>query len=143
MSRPVPALVVGLCSHGLAICRSLGRKGIPVSALESDRRLPGLGTRYAEIELTEDITGPGLIDAIVRVAGRLGDKPVLFLTNDNMVRTVAQHYDRIEATCRFSWPDPDRILQLLSKDNLEGLTRAAGLAYPSTHILSGSRDIDR
>ena len=114
-----------------------------VIALESDRGLPGLRTRYADVELTEDIKGPGLIDAIVRVAERLDEKPVLFLTNDNMVRTVAQQFDRIEPTCRILWSDPRRILEMLSKDNLERLACAAGLRYPATHIISASGDLDR
>src|SRR5262249_3101934 len=35
-TNPTPAVVVGMCTHGLAIARSLGRKGIPVVGLESN-----------------------------------------------------------------------------------------------------------
>lgn len=143
VSRRVPALVVGLCSHGLAICRSLGRRGIPVYALESNADLPGLKTRYAEPIFVRNINGPELVDDLVRVRHRFAEKPVLYLTNDHMVRVVAHAYEQIRSRYRLNWPAGDLVLRLLDKANLESLARESGLLYPDTFTLSSNDDLDK
>ena len=52
-------------------------------------------------------------------------RPVLFLTNDNMVRNVAEHAHTLAARFRWSWQDTaPEILRLLNKQHLpDGLRR--------------------
>lgn len=101
----VPAVVVGLCAHGLQIVRELFLTGVPVIALESDCSLPGTKTCCATIRAAADINGPGLIDELDKLAGSLapGLRPVLFLTNDRMVQTVADAADHVNKQYRLSW----------------------------------------
>ena len=47
MAAHPTAVVVGLCAHGLAVARSLGRNGVQVHALEANDTLPGTATRHA------------------------------------------------------------------------------------------------
>lgn len=142
MNSQIPAVVVGLCTHGLAICRSLGRKGIPVYALESNKGLPGLKTRYARKTLVSNINGPELIDDLVEVCNEFDEKPVLFLTNDNMVRTVAKFYDKINKLYRINWPPHDLVLKLLEKTTLADYVKSKGLLYPKTFTISCIKDLD-
>ena len=143
MSFHIPALVVGLCSHGLSICRSLGGKGVPVYALESDKKLPGLKTRYARKRLISDINGPGLIRDLVKIRKEFKTNPVLFLTNDNMVRTIAESYDEIEGLFCLNLPPQDLILDLLDKKNLTRFTQSNSLRYPRTFTISRSQDLNQ
>ena len=140
---PVSAVVVGLCVHGLALVRSLGHAGVRVHALEADHDLPGCRTRLAQIHYAADINGPGLIDALLELRRRLpGDEaPILFLTNDNMVRTIGRHWDRLEGTYRLSWSGcRDRILALLDKAALEMHCQSHDLPYPHSLVLHGIDD---
>ena len=137
-----PAVVVGLCTHGLAIARSLGRRGIPVVALESNHTLPGRRTRYAEVVDATAINEPALIADLVRLRERFRENPVLFLTNDNMVRVVADGLDRLAPLYRFHWSDPAVVRRLLDKREIESLAGACGLAYPRSLLVSSAADVE-
>lgn len=142
-SFPVPAVVVGLCVHGLALVRSLGHGGVAVHALEADRDLPGCRTRLARVHYASDINGPGLIDALTDLRRELPgeEPPILFLTNDNMVRVVGRNWERLEGLYRLSWSHcRDRILTLLDKASLEAHCQTHDLPYPSSLVLHRVED---
>ena len=135
------AVVVGLCAHGLAVVRALHRDGVPVVALEANRKIPGVRTRAARVVFTEDINGSGLIDGLLELRGELPDAPdpVLFLTNDNMVRVVAREWQRLEGRYRLSWAHCRQdVLRLLDKTSLEAHCREHGLPYPKTWLLESA-----
>jgi len=132
-ARP-SALVVGMCAHGLAVARSLGRRGVQVHALEANDRLPGTTTRHAVLHSACDVNGPGLVDALLELRPRLGHAtPVLFLTNDNMVSVVARAWPRLAGHYRLSWSRcRETIAALVLKSSLQGQCDRAGLPYPRT-----------
>lgn len=136
-----PAVLVGLCSHGLAIARSLGRKGIPVFALESNPKLSGTRTRYAHVLPATNINGPELITDLIACRDRFREAPVLYVTNDNMVRTVAGALDQIRSRYRLHWPEADVVRSLLDKGQIESIARSSGLGYPRSHLVSGLADL--
>jgi D-aspartate ligase len=144
--RSRPAVVVGLCAHGLAIVRALSRAGIDVIALEANRQLPGVRTSTAEICFVPDINGTGLIVSLLELARERGfaERPVLFLTNDRMVGVVGNHTDELRSAYDISWGAcSDRLLPLLSKDNIESRCKQTDLAYPRSVVVRESREIDR
>ncbi|HEU4724802.1 MAG TPA: hypothetical protein VFU59_05815 [Candidatus Eisenbacteria bacterium] len=144
MTKPThttPAVLVGLCTHGLAIARSLGRRGIRVVALESNRTLAGRRTRFAEVVDAENINGPALIDDLVRLRERFRENPVLFITNDNMVRVLAEGLDRIAPLYRFHWSDPSVVRRLVDKKEIEALAGECGLLYPRSLLISNASEV--
>lgn len=140
-----PAIVVGACGHGLALVRGLQQQRINVLLLEANLQQPGARTRLAELLPIADINGPALIDALLALRPRIlcPGVPVLFLTNDTMVRTVGQHWDRLASSYRLSWADSRQaLLPLLEKSVLEERCRATGLSYPKTFVLQSAQDVD-
>ncbi|WP_138677638.1 GNAT family N-acetyltransferase [Candidatus Accumulibacter phosphatis] len=140
-----PAVVVGTCGHGLAVIRSLHEGRVPVVALEANRDLPGAHTRLAQVEPVDDINGPSLIKALLALRPRLHcpGTPVLFLTNDNMVRTLAAHWAELEPHYLLSWSHcRDKVAALLEKFHLETHCQRQGLSYPPTYLLHSKSDID-
>ena len=136
-----PAVVVGLCAHGLAVARALTAGHVRVTALEANRKVPGVRTRAARVVFTEDINGSGLIDGLLDLRRELPDAPdpVLFLTNDNMVRVVAREWERLEGRYRLSWAHCRQdVLRLLDKTSLEAHCREHGLPYPKTWLLENA-----
>ena len=137
-SPPIPpAVVVGLCTHGLAVARALHRGGVAVTALESDFRLPGVHTRVARVVRVPEIGGEELIDALISVRDQLPARPdpVLYLTNDHMVRTVGHHWQLLEGAYRLSWSDcRETVLRLLDKRSLEAHCHEHRLPYPRTGL---------
>lgn len=143
LAAHAPAVVVGICAHGLAIARALHRVGVRVHALEADPTRSGAQTLCASVHIVDDINSAGLIDALLAFAPKVGGqgKPVLFLTNDRMVETVGRHVDVIEAHYRLSWGHAAAtLLPLLHKHHIETRCQEVGISYPRTVLID---DLDR
>ena len=139
-----PAVVVGACGHGLAIIRALSAGGMPIIALEANPQQPGTHTRLARVEVVPDINGPGLIEALLSLRARITcpGLPVLFLTNDRMVRTIGTHWERLQDAYSLSWAHSrSPLLMLLEKSALEPRCALTGLGYPKTHLLASTLDV--
>ena len=137
------AVVVGLCPHGLAIARSLNYSGIKVIALEANRRLAGTKTKCADIVFVDDINGPGLIEALASLAPSVSGSatPILFLTNDRMIATVGENYERIRNIYLLSWgPSRDAILPLLRKESIELRCLETGIPHPKSRMIRSRSD---
>lgn len=140
-----PAVVVGACGHGLAVMHALERGGVPVLAMEANPALPGTRTRLANVTFTPDINGPGLIDALKALRARITcpGLPVLFLTNDTMVRTVGEQWEALAGLYALSWAAArPAMLPLLGKPALEQRCLAVGLNYPKTFTVQTADDVD-
>lgn len=140
------AVVVGLCAHGLTLTRSLSRAGCRVVALEANRTLPGLKTVSARIIFVEDINGPGLVSSLISLAPDLSaaGAPVLLLTNDTMVETVAKTYEQLSKHYRISWADcATRILPLLRKEDVHRRCIDIGMLHPRSVLIRPGHDLVR
>lgn len=145
-SPRAPAVLVGLCAHGLGLARALNRHGIPVIALERNRSLPGTKTRYAEIHWIDDLNGPGLVSALVALAQnrQFRRKPVLLLTNDRMVETIANAIGVVTEHYRVSWSNSaTEILRLQTKDHIEERCLASGLKYPRSVVIESIDELGK
>ena len=142
--RP-PAVVVGACGHGLSVIRALAAANIPIIALDKDPDLPGTHTKLACVLFVTDINGNGLIDALTDLGQKIvcPQKPVLFLTNDNMIRTVACSWEKISDHFHLSWAHcRNDIASLLEKGNLEAHCVKQGVLYPPSYLIQSEADID-
>jgi D-aspartate ligase len=145
-SKLPPAVVVGLCSHGLATVRALALSGVKVHAIESNRSLSGVATRCASVHFVDDINGPGLINALIilRKIINTSVNPVLFLTNDRMVLEVGNYLKRIEELYLLSWAkSKDTVIKLLNKSTLEARCKEVNLNYPESWIIDNDNSVQK
>ena len=101
--------------------------------------LPGVRTRHATVHAAAGISGPQLRDSLLQLRTRLPDSPppVLFLTNDNMVRDVAGFWPDIAGAYELSWSETrDAVAALLEKTEHQRASRAAGCRYPESTLLA-------
>lgn len=139
-----PAIVVGACSHGLAVIRALSRARIQVHVVEADTTLPGLHTRFGRKHAVPDVNGPDLVDALLELRRTLDfpENPVLFLTNDRMVRVAARHMDTLSRAMRISWAGAaNTVFDLTEKTHIESWAKSAGLNYPDSTTLETPEQI--
>ena len=81
------------------------------------------------LELRQRIEAPG--------------SPVLFLTNDTMVRNVGAEWRRLDSHYALSWAHAREVLTpLLEKSALEARCQATDIAYPRTVVLMSSDEIE-
>ncbi|MCP8686784.1 GNAT family N-acetyltransferase [Marinobacterium sedimentorum] len=138
------ALVVGLCSHGLAIARSLQRLGIEVHAFEANSSIPGALTNSAHIHYVKSIKDNSLVDDLRAFRERipLSRDIVLFPSNDNNVRVIARNIDRLRGAYILSWEScVDQVQKLLLKSNIEDRCKETGLNYPASVVLENRGDL--
>lgn len=138
------ALVIGLCSHGLAIARSLRKQGVEVHAFEANRSIPGALTNSARIHLVASIKHDSLIDDLLAFRAKIpASRPIiLFPTNDNNVRVIAKSVDRLKEAYLLSWEKSAATVQCyLQKNNIEQRCRDVGLNYPVSVVIQQRGDL--
>ncbi len=131
MSRPV--VILGLQPAGLALARSLGRRGVRVTGIALERADFGLRSRYlaARHLVLGDEPGPRVLD-IVRAAA--GDGPlVLVPERDAHVDLVLENWDGLRGLAAVPLPEDRAATEALrDKDGLSEVAARAGLATPRT-----------
>ncbi len=135
-----PAIVIGLCSHGLAICRTLHSKGVEVVGVESDTRIAGCKTKTAQIVTVDNINDDLLVESLLDIHSQFGPgiKPIVFPTNDKMVEILARGWSKLDDFYTLSWSEcADFVSELQKKSALEHACEQQKLWYPkSRNILS-------
>jgi D-aspartate ligase len=103
----VGAVVVGGDFHGLAIVRSLGRRGVPVCVIDNEHSIARF-SRYT----THYLKVPGLrqeqetVDCLLAVAKRLNLRGwVLYATRDEHVAAFSRHHKELSEWFRMPTPD--------------------------------------
>ena len=144
MKQSNAAVVVGICSHGLSICRALNQLGVQVYALDKNMELPGKLTNSAELIEVEDINSDKLVDALIDLATKfIGEpKPVLFPTNDKMVEIFARNWATLAPLYLLSWSEHCELVRKLHyKDEIEKQSTKTGVSHPKSFILQDTSDL--
>ena len=129
------AVVFGLLHAGLAVTRSLGRAGIPVTGISWNPHDFGLKSRYlAEKHLVEG--DRAVLDAVRAEAA--GDRVVLFPERDEHVEWALDHWDDANAVSDMPLPaDREAVVRLRRKDVLPVVAAEAGVPSPGTVLADG------
>ncbi len=132
MTAMTPAVVLGAGINGLGVARSLARAQVPVWLLDADPQRAELRTRAAKPQVIATLNGDGLIDELVRVGSTqfVGQRPVLFLTQEESVRVVSRHRDRLTDLYRFTLPSADVVDALQHKHGFQLLAEQYGAPIP-------------
>lgn len=137
-----PAAVVTYMSYsGLGIVRGLGRRGIPVFALDPDRTQIGMTSRFCRARVVPRLEEheEEHLDVLVGLARSLPEKPVLFPTGDDTVLCYARHEASLQKYFHFTGPPAEIVRKTATKDALFTTARELGIPVPETHA-PGSRD---
>lgn len=141
------AVVVGLGLNGLGVVRSLGAAGICPTVLTNDLNAPETKTRFGHIRSLQGLSGKSLCDKLIALAKELGERPVLFLTQEQSVLEVSKRAEELQEYYRFTMPSCDIIEKLQHKGHIMEAAIAAGVPYPpgmrltSADQVPGLRDL--
>lgn len=142
MAQP-PALILGFGVHGLAIARSLGRRGIRVDAMDTYAGQPYRFSRFCRaLHRVDTLETDALVDALLRYGRAQSQRAALFITMDRTVPIVSAHRDRLSPYFYFNLPADVLIHELMEKSALPTFLDRMGCAYPRTRRIAGRNDLD-
>lgn len=141
--KEAPAFVLGMAGNGLSFLRSLGRRGIPVVALEfwDD---PGLYSRYGLPVIAPEAENTG---ELLRCLEDLGEaarlRGVLIPTSDPYVRFVSEHSDALSMHFDFNVTDHETVALLVDKKRQYEYAERHDIEIPLTRYVNdhGIEDI--
>jgi predicted ATP-grasp superfamily ATP-dependent carboligase len=143
MTAKIPALVIGSGINGLGVARSLARARVPAWLLDADVQRPEMRTRAAKPLAIRALHGDTLVDELVRLGSTqfAGVRPVLFLTQEESVRTVSQQRDRLALLFRFNLPSAELVETLQHKYGFQQLAERFDAPIPRLVHVRGASDM--
>lgn len=122
------AAVFGLLHAGLAVARSLGRAGIPVTGIAWNARDFGLKSRYLD---RRHVVPPGDDAAVLEALGE--ERVVFFPERDEHVEFALRNWDELKARADLPLPeDAEAVRRLRRKDVLPLVAAEAEVPSPRT-----------
>jgi len=141
MPKMTHAVVVRGELNGLGVIRSLARAGIPTVLVDTTRARAAAWSRFCDFQRVERLYGAGLVDDLLALQARLGERPVLILTDEMAVTTVSQYRDRLAAAYRFALPAAEMVSRLGDKAQFQAFAEANGVPVPRAVALRQECDL--
>jgi D-aspartate ligase len=147
LSRPgAPgAVVIGGDYQGLAIARSLGRRGIPVFVLDDEPSI-ARASRYVQASMRVDSLrdASATVAALETAARRHGlEGWLLYPTRDETVAAISRHREALAERFRVATPAWPVIRWAWDKRETYRLAELQGVPAPRSWLLGGPDDLDR
>lgn len=114
--EPAPVFIFNCHYNGLAQIQALGRKGIPVYALDTHRSV-GTFSRYSKFIKVPDplFEEDKFIQSLIALAKQFNSKPLLLPTNDHWSEAISKHKKILSDYCVVSASDYKTTKLLLDK----------------------------
>jgi D-aspartate ligase len=135
-----PVVVLGLLWAGLAVARSLGRAGVPVTGIAYQPT--DFGVRSRHLRRRAVVAGDAeVVLRELREAGRRG-RPILVPERDESVQLVLDRWDDVRELADLPLPDDAAVARSLRrKDEVRAVAERAGVPLPGTIAPSSEDEI--
>lgn len=139
-----PAVVTYMSYAGLGIVRSLGRKGIPVYAVDSDPNKVGMQSKYCIPLVCPDIneSEEKYVQFFIDLGKSFDQKAVLYPTGDKMVLVFSKHRKDLAPYYHCLMPDDNLVNFLVSKNGLDEIAQKHNIPAPRTAFPENVTDIE-
>jgi D-aspartate ligase len=135
------AVVFGMLHAGLAVARSLGRVGVPVTGISWDQREFGLKSRYLDRRRVAPLGDAAAVLDAVREEAR-ADRVIFFPERDEHVEFALRHWEDVRAVAELPLPDdPEAVRRLRRKDVLPLVAAEADVRSPGTVLADGDEAV--
>jgi len=139
----VGAVVIGGDHPGLAIARSLGRRGIPVYVIDDQYSISKFSRYTSRVIRAADLRDPQkTVDSVMEIGHRYGLKDwALFPTRDETVMAFSLHRERLAAFFRVTTPEWESTRHVWNKNNTYKLAGQLGIPTPQTWNVRGIEEL--
>jgi len=144
-SRAGPAaVVIGLDSiTGLQTARLLAARSVPVIGVAADLRHWGARTSACVRVVESPLSGDLLVDSLLRLAGTLDSRSVLFPCTDASVDTLSKQRERLGEAFALPLADHSAVELLMDKVRFAEWAEIQGLPVPRTVVIASRADAQR
>jgi D-aspartate ligase len=135
-----PVVVLGLLWAGLAVARSLGRRGVPVTGVAYEPTDFGVRSRH----LRRRAVAAGDAEVLLRELREAGvrDRPILVPERDESVQLLLDRWDDVRELADVPLPDDVAAVHALRrKDLVRAVAERASVPLPATIAPSSGDDI--
>ncbi len=115
---------------------------MPIVAIDSDLQQATAYTRLCDKVHCPDVDGEGLVDCLIEVGRRRAERPVLLLSQDLAVLTVARHQHTLSSFYRFLVPSSEVTNLLMDKSRFGEYATAHGFNVPRTFAINRAEDLE-
>jgi len=143
MNQKVPAFILSLSYSGLGLMRSLGRRGVPVYALDHVTENVGLYSKYAKRYICPNPkTQPNkLLKYLKKLSQKVGVRGVLFPTSDDYVLFISKNREELSKNFEIIMADRQVQEDLVSKSRLHEIAASAGIPDPQTYVINNLNEL--
>ena len=128
-----PAFVLWFGPTGLAIARSLGRRGVPVIALHHDSNEPSTGSRYADVHIVRPVEEDeeGWLRLLLEEGRRLrGARAPLLVASDATWLFAVRNRQALSQYFAIPLPEVDDATEWMNKTWQYAAAARAGIPFP-------------
>lgn len=145
VSADKPAVVIlDMGVPGLYISRLLGRKNIPVVALDTKEKHWTHYSRYNNVISTTKIKdNQVLLETLLGFGKALEHKPVLIPLHDDYVKFVSQNRELLAEYFRFVLPSKSSVETVVDKRQLDNLCLEKGIVGPKTYYPDNLKELQQ
>ncbi len=133
-----------MTANGLAVARSLGRKGIPVVGVGTSPEEPGLRCRYLRAKhVAPDVQDEEkFLDFLASLGKQLSGRGVLFLTADEYVLFCSKYRDELSEYYAFNLPGRQTIECFLDKEKTSRFAGRHNIRHPKTAAVTIGQTVE-
>jgi predicted ATP-grasp superfamily ATP-dependent carboligase len=137
------AIIVGGELNGLGVCRSLGQAGVATYMVDRKRLNPAMWSRYARPLLVSSLHGPELIDILLALRIKLGQRLFLAITDEMAALAISAQREKLRDGFLFRLPAHDTVMMLHNKVQFQEFAVSHGLSVPKAEIIRESSDLTK
>jgi D-aspartate ligase len=130
--KTVPAVVVGCFTMGLGVIRSLGRKGVPVTAVHYDDSDFAHHSKYVARRVAAphpEVEAAAFVERLAALGDRV-ERPVLLPASDAALTTISRHHSELIGLFRLGVDDWEKSRLFIDKRETHRLAEKAGVPVP-------------
>lgn len=139
------ALVFGLDINGLGVVRSLGRRGIPVIAIDPNRQKMGRFSRYCKAVICPDPKQQeeDYVNLLLALGKMMNSKGVIIQSEEADILTILKHKNELEKYYRIPMADFDIIEALVDKGKFYKMLEELNMPHPKTFFPNDIFDVKK
>jgi D-aspartate ligase len=139
----IGAVVIGGDHPGLAIARSLGKRGIPVYVIDDQHSISVYSKYPTRVVRVDDLRDPQkTVDSVLEVGQKYGLRDwVLFPTRDETVMAISQQRDRMDEFFRVTTPPWESTRSAWDKNNTYKLAEELAIPAPRTWNVANAEEL--